>query len=243
MTAALSIGGDPRRYPAAAVRCALVDGAVVLLDLRTAEYAVLDPVASAMWTALTGEDGEAARVASLRRAFDAPDDRLRADLAAFDAQCAQRGYLQREPPAPSPPARLAPCRGGWLELRAWWSLVVTSRSLARRGFGATYARCASLPKPDPRSAVSETAIARAERAFARAENFWAARGALRIAKSDCVPRSLALYRFLLSAGVPAEHVIGAMRFPFTAHAWVECGGRVLGDSALAVRSYTPLARL
>jgi Transglutaminase-like superfamily len=26
------------------------------------------------------------------------------------------------------------------------------------------------------------------------------------------------------AGVPADHVIGVRRFPFQAHAWVECGG-------------------
>ena len=54
-------------------------------------------------------------------------------------------------------------------------------------------------------------------------------------------RSLALYRFLRSAHVPAQHVIGVRRFPFTAHAWVECGGAALFEEHAG--DYTPLARI
>lgn len=45
------------------------------------------------------------------------------------------------------------------------------------------------------------------------------------------------------AGVPADHVIGVRRFPFQAHAWVECAGRVGFDSPHFVRCYTELARM
>jgi len=63
------------------------------------------------------------------------------------------------------------------------------------------------------------------------------------APKDCLPRTLALYRFLLSAGIPADHVIGVRQYPFEAHAWVEFEGRILFDSSPEVRPYTRLSRL
>lgn len=47
---------------------------------------------------------------------------------------------------------------------------------------------------------------------------------------DCLPRSLAVYVLLRRQGVPATLRIGVKRFPFAAHAWVECLGEVLDDS-------------
>ena len=47
---------------------------------------------------------------------------------------------------------------------------------------------------------------------------------------DCLPRSLAIYALLRRQGVPATLRIGVKRFPFAAHAWVECLGEVLDDS-------------
>ncbi len=47
---------------------------------------------------------------------------------------------------------------------------------------------------------------------------------------DCLPRSIAIYVLLRRRGVPATLRIGVKRFPFGAHAWVECLGEVLDDS-------------
>ena len=47
---------------------------------------------------------------------------------------------------------------------------------------------------------------------------------------DCLPRSLAIYILLRRQGVPATLRVGVKRFPFAAHAWVECAGEVLDDS-------------
>ena len=47
---------------------------------------------------------------------------------------------------------------------------------------------------------------------------------------DCLPRSLAIYVLLRRQGVPATLRIGVKRFPFAAHAWVECLGEVVDDS-------------
>ena len=48
-------------------------------------------------------------------------------------------------------------------------------------------------------------------------------------RRDCLPRALAIYVLLRQRGVPATLRIGVKRFPFAAHAWVECLGEVLDD--------------
>ena len=47
---------------------------------------------------------------------------------------------------------------------------------------------------------------------------------------DCLPRALAIFVLLRRRGVPATLCIGVKRYPFGAHAWVECLGEVLDDS-------------
>ena len=47
---------------------------------------------------------------------------------------------------------------------------------------------------------------------------------------DCLPRALAIFVLLRRRGVPATLRIGVKRYPFGAHAWVECRGEVLDDS-------------
>ncbi len=50
-------------------------------------------------------------------------------------------------------------------------------------------------------------------------------------RRDCLPRALAACLLLWRGGVPATLHIGVKRYPFGAHAWVECDGqRVLGDT-------------
>ncbi len=48
---------------------------------------------------------------------------------------------------------------------------------------------------------------------------------------DCLPRALTIYLLLRRRGVPATLHIGVKRYPFGAHAWVECLGEVLDDSS------------
>ena len=47
---------------------------------------------------------------------------------------------------------------------------------------------------------------------------------------DCLPRALVIFMLLRCRGVPATLRIGVKRFPFGAHAWVECLGEVLDES-------------
>ena len=48
---------------------------------------------------------------------------------------------------------------------------------------------------------------------------------------DCLPRALTTYVLLRRRGIPATFRIGVKRFPFGAHAWIECGGEVIDDSS------------
>jgi hypothetical protein len=86
---------------------------------------------------------------------------------------------------------------------------------------------------------ADAMLAKALAAFARAENCFSMKQAPR----DCVPRSLALFRFLRLVGLPAEHCIGVRRSPFQAHAWVEFEGRVVHDLPSRQLKYTTLARI
>lgn len=47
---------------------------------------------------------------------------------------------------------------------------------------------------------------------------------------DCLPCAMTAYILLRWRGVPATLRIGVKRYPFGAHAWVECLGEVLDDS-------------
>ena len=59
---------------------------------------------------------------------------------------------------------------------------------------------------------------------------------------DCLPRALTTYLLLRRRGRAATLHIGVKRYPFGAHAWVECSGVVLDDSSNAWRHepYVPI---
>lgn len=85
--------------------------------------------------------------------------------------------------------------------------------------------------PNPASVVDRT-----RRALRTATRYYWRRGL------DCLPRSLTLYLLLRRRGVPATLRIGVKRYPFGAHAWVECLGEVLDDTPTPRRHepYAPI---
>ncbi len=228
-----------RLTPAPTVRHAEVDGLRVVLDLDTETYRVLDDAATVLWRVLTGEADATSTFDALAREYDVDAARFGADLTAFAQRCVAERLLETAdaPDAPPADAGAAPPRARSRSakrgmLAALTSLIATRRALARDGFKTTYERYALLP-----AAANAHPLDGALPAFARAENFFVARRA----PEDCLLRSLSLYRFLRSAGVRAEHVIGVRRFPFAAHAWVECDGSAVRDER--ARDFTPLARI
>ena len=227
-------------FASSAIRHRVINGNVVILDLRAGEYKILDEAATAMWRmALAGVDRQVC-VASLIGQFAAEPAQVAADLDSFLSEAQAAGLLTQEAD-PAPEASAGPQR--WpqscLVAGAWWSLLRTKRLLLAKGFAHVYARLGAYAKPRIDASDVPARLARAERAFSLAENFFV----MGSAPKDCLPRSLSLYRFLLLAGVPANHVIGVWRFPFQAHAWVECDGKPLFDLPDHTGCYTELARL
>lgn len=56
----------------------------------------------------------------------------------------------------------------------------------------------------------------------------------------CLPQAIAIARLLRRRGYPVSLVIAVRRFPFAAHAWVECDGQVLSDRQAVRREFTAL---
>jgi hypothetical protein len=238
-----------------------VGGMLVVLDLRTETFSILDPVATTMWNLLV-ELGDRARVLErLRAIYDADDVRLARDLDGFTATMVDGGFASWSASgAPRSSSEASAAEGssvhgaathsmrgrrvrGMLAVRAWWRLARTVLRLRREGFAATYrASCAlagASARIDTADAPQTAALlARGLRAFARAESVFVIRKAPR----DCFPRSIALFCFLRELGVPVEHRIGVTRFPFRAHAWVEFRGAALAEPARDTGLFSPIAR-
>jgi Transglutaminase-like superfamily/Coenzyme PQQ synthesis protein D (PqqD) len=224
--------------PAPHIRHAEVQGCTVILDLRNQTYQVLDDVGSVIWQVLTGTmpaDG----LAALTRKYDVTLTRLDADAQAFAEKCVAGGLLVPGTGAQAPSFQASmrqspPLNFGCGVVSALASTLATRLFLARHGFARTYAAWMALP-----AGADRHGLERAVLAFSRAENFvlsWKG-------TSDCLPRSLALYHFLCGCGVAAEHCIGVVRFPFQAHAWVECGGQPVLDGRARDLGMVAVARI
>ncbi len=193
-----------------------------------------------MWEILTGEVDREESIPRLSTSWGISRERLEKDLDAFTRDCLAQGLVERTPVESDALSALSSTRDAVSHklapkprvALALYSMIATSLLLARRGFGETYLRCASLPRGDG-SGNSERALA----IFSKAENFFLSKRG----QEDCLSRSLSLFRFLNRVNVAADHVIGVCRFPFRAHAWVEIGGQPALQGP--VRDYTPLARL
>ncbi|WP_052740853.1 lasso peptide biosynthesis B2 protein [Mycobacterium sp. UM_Kg1] len=218
----------PQLFCAPTLRCAEVAGRLVLLDLTAGVYDVVDEIGTAMWAQLARPPHER-DVAVLADEYGVPAAAVEADIAEFAAAQVAAGRLVRTPQADTPRDVLAARRRPTL-VRALRERAAVERAL-RRGFASAYRE-----RTQP---IADTTPPRAElrlvtQRFRTAEGIYPARQA----PLDCLPRSLALTRFLRTAGWPAQHVIGVALYPFEAHAWVELDGVALNESTSVLRRFT-----
>jgi hypothetical protein len=236
------------------VRWATLNRRTVLLCLRTGAYFGLNETGTRIWQAIL--DGRAAADirAELRRGTRADAARVDADCAAFTTELAQRELLIHQPTAPrrrsrdsrvgerrahgafakSPMQRAA----GLLPpaAHAWLCQQHVDWKLRTGGFAAAYALAARSPAG---AAPSGEPLARCLAGFVAAEKFTTRL----LRRDDCLPRSLALFRFLRLRGLAVRHAIGIADDPLRAHAWVELAGQPLLDDPGHVRRHTPIAVL
>jgi len=59
-----------------------------------------------------------------------------------------------------------------------------------------------------------------------------------LGQARCLHRSLAGYHLFLQRGLPIDLVVGVMKKPFMAHAWLEYNGNVINDNPDAVKDLT-----
>ena len=188
------------------LRWVQIENAIFVLDLQRGEYSALGPEYVDAWHALADRVGPSA----------APPGAL-ADL---HVTLERRGWLMPQP-AVGGAAVAAKSKSGvrFPMICAFASLSRCTMSLRLRGFARTY-REAQQTASRATSVGDAPDLSRALAVFQRVEAcFFSSKGL-----QDCLPRSLALFIYLRRCGIPATHHIGVRRYPFGAHAWVECEG-------------------
>jgi hypothetical protein len=126
----------------------------------------------------------------------------------------------------------------WLEvLEAHGRLLGAWRAVRRTPRGELLAYGVSGPGPAGPLAPAQRDLAeRLARAIRRAAD----QGLLRV---TCLPRSLALQRWLEGRGIPGARVhlgVRGLGGRFEAHAWVTVGDELIGDRPEHVATFTPL---
>lgn len=232
--------------PAPGVYSCNVSEYLVILDMIKEKYWMCDPVAARMWERmLSGESLEESAV-KLADYYDEDLNTITSDLDAFLKRCHSESWLT-ESSSPEPARRSTRKTQGCdyinhrlaLSTLAWWSLFETRRMLTTIGLYRTYENAKSIVGTSGKAVEAKAKLQRGLSVFTFAENMFIARGS----RGDCLPRSLALFKYLRRSGFPVRHIIGVRQHPFAAHAWVEHQGDVVLDDPIVQSRYTPLCQI
>lgn len=218
----------PQLFCAPNLRCVEVAGQLVILDLSAGVYDVINEVGAAMWAQLM-RSPDARNIAGLADEYGVAPATLEADFVDFATAQLVAGRLVTDQRATPRPVERSPRRAP-TTLRALRERVAAERDL-RRNFATAYANRVG---PTADTTAPRVALELLMRRFRTAESLYPSRQA----PLDCLPRSLALTRFLRTAGWPARHVIGVALYPFEAHAWVEVDGTALNEEDTFLRRFT-----
>ncbi|HVW67410.1 MAG TPA: lasso peptide biosynthesis B2 protein [Steroidobacteraceae bacterium] len=226
------------------VYTSIVDGNVLILDLKTNKYLALD--CRNKPDLLAAVDSAARDPHRELRLEDALGNELEKEISDLIAHGVltqrkserRRAHFEFDLPTGSlisgPPA--AP---GWVPPRAllWF-------------FAAFISMCFRLKVLGLRNVVEYFEATRSgaelnsQQEISRAE--WLVRTFCRIrpwvytAHEKCLFDSIILTRFLRLHGYAARFVIGTHPLPFSAHAWVQIGDRVADDTVEVIRAYRPI---
>lgn len=212
------------------VRSAVHGDRTVVLDLRRERYHSFDEVGTRVW-ALLGDGADVPTViARLTEEFDAPADRIAADVDVFLRRLAEEMQVIVPVVPPLPPTEPSgfTCALTLVAVTAMLRVVGLRRSLAmvewlgRRACGTA----------EPPAALFVSVAAK----VAMAAAFFPGR-------TLCLEQSMALYLCLRRRGIPVDLRIGAQPYPFAAHAWVEYRGEPVGTSDDQVKLFVPFDRV
>jgi hypothetical protein len=227
------------------------------MDGAGGKYFKLNVTGSVVWDALLAEKSHSEILADLQARFPKAGPRLRSDLDSLLEQLSRSGLIVPRQsilvPAPAldaaspaaapveePPADLAAdeaSRKGLRTLgllRAFAALVCADLVLLAAGYG----RFARLIKRCP---ISRQRLRPVGDGAVCAEVDAAARFYFK--RAWCLQRSAVTACLLRREGRPAQVVVGVHELPFSAHAWVELGGKVINDDSRVRRYYREIERL
>ncbi|WP_447909534.1 lasso peptide biosynthesis B2 protein [Brevundimonas bullata] len=203
----------------AGVHAAMIDDALILLDLEKDDYLCLPGAGEAV---TMGECGA-----------------LQVEDAGVAGILDAAGLLGAGPVMPGKPMPERPRvsvihepAGHPPTLRMWLDGLLAALAVrkARKSAGVKgYLALAGGGEGD-RNPVRVTEAARA---------FWRMGPWLPI-EGECLVRSALLMRFLQQRGLEADWVFGVRLWPFTAHCWVQLDGVCLNDDVERLTSYTPI---
>ena len=222
------------------IRYTRVHGRIIILNLFSGEYSILNETATFLWDLVLSSPSFSGATTAFAEKFGIDSLCSQNDLRVFIDDCISRHLLTTE----SDSARVeVPTH--WVNrsmtlLSAWWCLLTVKRSLRILGFSETYKENMGLKYSGMRlTCERDTRLTNSLKVFRLAENGFG----VRTADIDCLPQSLALHRFLLAGGFKVNHCIGVRRFPFGAHAWVELNGKPIYDSVGFVKKFTPISKI
>ena len=199
----------------AGVHAAVIDTALVILDLEADSYFCLPTGGE---TLVRRPDGGAEVLSGAAR------DTLEA------AGLLQSGAPPMVRALPAKPLRTAiydPAVVSWRDIHAGLAAALEVRKI-RAGAGIAAYLSESIA-----SSTAEPEVLRAARAFWRLQPWLPVEG-------ECLVRSALLVRALHRQGLEAEWVFGVRLFPFMAHCWVQTGDTCLNDDVERLSAYQPL---
>jgi hypothetical protein len=227
------------------------------MDSAGGKYFKLNVTGSVVWDALIAGKSHTEILADLQTRFPKVGPRLRSDLDSLLEQLSRCGLIVSRgsllvpapaldnsspavAPAEEPPADFVAYESSRQDrrtlglLRAYAALVCADLVLLAAG----YDRFARLIKRWPISgrrlrSIGEAAVCAEVDAAARFyfKHAW------------CLQRSAVTACLLRREGRPAQTVVGVHELPFSAHAWVELGGKVINDDPRVRRYYREIERL
>lgn len=177
------------------IRWCEIDGIVFVLDLKSDVFSALNAQLSSEWI-------EYSRTGKLAQ--------------SVNEVLAERGWrFSDDAPKTPVPSTLSTVNYKTPLLRAVSCLTHARKNLRDRGLSETVDW-----------AERHQAITTQRSLESALTSFRFAEGVLPNRKGDldCLPRSLALFSMLRGYGFSVCHKIGLYRYPFSAHAWVECDG-------------------
>ena len=198
------------------VTCIVQDEMVRLLDLNGGNFYALDTIGTRMVFAAL-ERGSEAMVRALAEDYQVSETQVRADWRSILGDLQKSGLTETvwvRPARPEPPSGIS----------VWWRLALARASFWLLGWERTLRlwRGRSGPRLRPTPGECNRLMATVDALVRRIAGGHPL-------NPQCKERALVSWSLLRRLGLPARLVMGVALYPFEAHAWTECGGRIVGD--------------